>query len=114
MTVCTNDVAHGDLVQHGLPVAVADALRDVEALVPGVVELQDERIYLAAVHARPLAEERYEERGALGGDSSLAPEGVRDVLVAMRCVVLAFVFRPTCPAVVVALLASLSAPGEVR
>jgi hypothetical protein len=33
MTVCTNDVACGDLVEDRLPVAVADAFGDVEALV---------------------------------------------------------------------------------
>jgi hypothetical protein len=58
MTVCTNDVALGDLVEDCLPVPVADALADREALVPEVVELQDERIALAAVCAWMLAEER--------------------------------------------------------
>jgi hypothetical protein len=57
MTVCTNHVACGDLVEHRLPVAVGEASGDVEVLVPQMVELEDERVGLAAVDARPLAEE---------------------------------------------------------
>ena len=113
MTVCTNDVALGDLVEHGLPVAVAQTLRDAEALVPEVVELQDERISLATVDARPLTEERHEAGGALRGDRSLAAKGVGDVAIAVRRIVLAFVIRPAYPAVVVALPACLAAPCEV-
>jgi hypothetical protein len=44
MTVCTNDVAFGDLGEDGLPGAVAQALRDVEALLSEMVELEDERV----------------------------------------------------------------------
>jgi hypothetical protein len=41
MTVCTNHVALGDLVEDRLPFAVADAFGDVEALGCEVVELED-------------------------------------------------------------------------
>src|ERR1700742_4687789 len=57
MTVCTNDVALGDLVEDRLPVTVAEALSDAEALVAQVVELEHERIALAAVDAGVLVEE---------------------------------------------------------
>jgi hypothetical protein len=40
-----------------LPVAVTKALGDFEPLVPEVIELQDERIELAAVRAGLLTEE---------------------------------------------------------
>jgi hypothetical protein len=52
MTVCTNDVTFRNLVDHALPVAVAHALADAEDLVPSVVELEHERVALAAVEAR--------------------------------------------------------------
>jgi hypothetical protein len=114
MTVCTNDVARGDLVEDRLPVAVADAFGDVEALVSEVVELEHEWIRLAAVHARSLAEEVDEVGGTLRDDRSLVAEGVRYVALAMLRVMLAFVLRSASPAVVVALPARLPAPGEVR
>ncbi len=58
MTVCTNHVALCDLVENRLPFAVADAFSDVEALVFEMVELEDQRVGLAAVDAGVFAEER--------------------------------------------------------
>jgi len=52
MTVCTNDVALGDLVEDRLPVAVTEALSDAEALVAQVVELEHQRIALAGSRRR--------------------------------------------------------------
>ncbi len=57
MTVCTNDVALGNLVECGLPGAVANTFGDLEALVAEMVELEDDRIALAAVGAGVVAEE---------------------------------------------------------
>ena len=51
MTVCTNDVALGDLVENRLPVAVANALGDAEVLFVEVVELEHKRVPLAAIDA---------------------------------------------------------------
>ncbi len=51
MTVCTNDVAGVDLVENRLPATVAQTFGDVEVLVPEVVELEHERVSLAAVDA---------------------------------------------------------------
>jgi hypothetical protein len=72
MTISTNHVALCDLIQHGLPAVVAESLGDVEVLVSQMVELEDERICLAAIDARPLAEELYKEGSALHGKRSLA------------------------------------------
>ena len=66
VTVCTNDVALGYLVEDSRPAVVADALRDVEELVAPVVELEHQGIALAAVDARPRAEELDQIRSALG------------------------------------------------
>ena len=55
MTVCTNDVALCHLVEDALPVSVPKALADPELLVAEMVELEDERIGLAAVDARMVA-----------------------------------------------------------
>jgi hypothetical protein len=114
MTVCTNDVALGDLGENGLPGAVAQALRDVEALLSEMVELEDERVGLSAIDARSIAKESHEVHGALCRDRSLAAERVCDVALAMRRIVFVLVVGPTRSAVVVALFASLPAPGEVR
>ena len=113
MTVCTNDVALGDLVEHGASVPVAKAFGDVEALVSEVVEVEHQRICLAAVHAWSLAEELDEVGGQFGDDRSFAADGVRDVALAVCFVVLAFVIRPGWPAVVVALTTGFAAPGIV-
>jgi hypothetical protein len=54
MTVCTNDLALCHLVEDALPLAISKTRRDAELLVAQMVELQDDRIGLAAVHARML------------------------------------------------------------
>ncbi len=113
MTVCTNHVAGGDLVEHGPPVAVAQAVGDVEVLAPEMVELEDERVGLATVSARPFTEEleeiggplrdeglfgdRHSRRSARGAPSSAPVVG-----------------GSAGAAVVVQLPARLPTPGEVR
>ncbi len=114
MTVCTNHLAHGDLIKHRLPVAVAEAGSDIEVLVPEMVELEDERVGLAAVNARPLAEELDEIGGALRDERLFSAHRVSDVALAMRRVVLLFIGCPAGVAVVVPLTAFLPSPGEVR
>jgi len=114
MTVCTNHVADGDLVQDGLPVAVAQACGDVEVLGSEMVELEDEWVGLATVSTRPSAEELDQVGGALGDGRLFAARRVRDIAAAVRQVVVLFVGRPAGATVVVALTAGLSAPGEVR
>jgi hypothetical protein len=52
VAIRADDLALLDLGQDSLPAAAAQALRDVEALVAQVIELQYEWIALAAVDAR--------------------------------------------------------------
>jgi hypothetical protein len=113
MTVCTNDVALGNLVEDGLPVAVAETFGYAEALVPEVVELENQRIGLAAVDAWVLSKERQQSRGALDGRCTLAADSGGNVACAVCGVVLAFVGGTAWPAVVVALAAGFATPGEV-
>ena len=54
MTVCTNNLALCHLVEDALPLAVSETGSDAELLVAEMVELEDDRIGLAAVHARVL------------------------------------------------------------
>jgi hypothetical protein len=113
MTVCTNDVALGDLVEDVLPVAIAHALGDAEALVLDVVELEHKRVALAAINAVPLAEEGHKTRRTLCSEGSLAAKRVRDVALTMQRVVRALVLGSAWPAVVVALSTRLTTPSEV-
>ena len=55
VTVCTNDLALCHLVENALPLAVSKAGGDAEFLVAEMVELQDNRVSLAAVCAGMLA-----------------------------------------------------------
>ena len=57
MTVCTNHLAGVDLVEDRLPAAIAETGCNAEVLVPEVVELEDQRVGLAAVGAWALAKE---------------------------------------------------------
>ena len=79
-----------------------------------MVELEDQRIGLAAVDAGTLAEELDEIGGALGDDRLLATQGLGDIALPVRGIVLAFVGGSARAAVVVPLAAGLAAPGEVR
>src|SRR6185312_7052210 len=112
VTVCTNDVALGDLVEHGLPVALGEPVRDVEALVGQVVELEDERVGLSAVDTRVLAE--HQIRGAFRDQRAFSASRIRDVTLPVRQVVLASVSRSAGAAVVVAPTAWVAAPRKVR
>ncbi len=114
MTVCTNHVAGGYLIENGLPVVVAEALGDIEVLVTEMVELEDERVGLSAVNAGPLAEELDEIGGALRDDRLFSTYGVCNVTLAVRCVVLLFIGCSAGAAVVVSLSARLPPPREVR
>jgi hypothetical protein len=79
MTVCTNDVTGVDLVEHSTPIALAKTSGDVEVLVPEVIELEHERVGLAAVDAGPRAEELDEISGALGDESLFPAHRIRDI-----------------------------------
>jgi hypothetical protein len=93
---------------------VAKTSGNIEVLVPEMVELEDERVGLAAVNARPFTEELDEIGGALRDVRLFSAYGVRDVALAVRCVVLLFIGRSAGAAVVVSLTTLLPPPGEVR
>jgi hypothetical protein len=112
VTVCTNDVARGDLVQDGLPAAVAKSLRDLEPLFAEVVELEHDRVVLAAVGARTPAEELDKVFGTLDRKRLLAGHRLRYVARSIRGIVLAFVVRAALRAVVVPLPTCFATPGE--
>jgi len=71
MTVCTNDLALGNLVEHVLPRPILKSLRDREFLVAKMVELEHDRIALPAVDAGMLAQEGDDVVGALGDELQL-------------------------------------------
>jgi hypothetical protein len=112
MTVCTNDVALGDLVEDRLPVAVSEALSDAEALIAQMVKLEHQRIALAAVDAGVLVEEADEESNPFANDSLLPSLRVCEVSVAVRCVVLLLVLGSASAAVVVSLATCPTSPGK--
>jgi hypothetical protein len=113
MTVCTNDVALGDLVEDVAPIAIANAFGELEALVAEVVELKHDRIALTAVDARVVAEEMDQIFGPLGDHGSLPELCVGDVALPVRRVVFLLVRGATRAAVVVALAPCATAPREV-
>jgi hypothetical protein len=55
VTVCTNQLALCNLVEDVLPIAVADAIGNPELLVSKMIELEHDRIALAAVDAGMLS-----------------------------------------------------------
>ncbi len=77
VTVCTNDLALVDLGEDDGPGAVAEALGNAEGLVGQMVELENQRIALAAVGARMGLEVRDEVCAALRGLRPLATERER-------------------------------------
>ncbi len=113
MTVCTNDVAGVDLVENRLPATVAQTCGDIEVLVPEVIELEHEWVGLATVNAGPRAEALDEIGGALGDEGLFPAHRIRDVALAMRRIMLAFVGGSAGAAVVVPLPTRASTPGEV-
>ncbi|HWF33138.1 MAG TPA: hypothetical protein VG188_11325 [Solirubrobacteraceae bacterium] len=103
MAVRADHLAPLDLVEYRLPFVAADADGDAEALAPDVVELEDQRVGLSAVGARPLAEELDEVGRALGDQRVLSTRRIGNVKLAMGRIVLLYVRSPTWATVVVAL-----------
>jgi hypothetical protein len=112
VTVCTNDVALADLVEHGLPVAVAESLGDVEQLAATVVELEYQRIGLTAVLARMRAKELDHVPGSLECDAPLSTCRIGDVSSPVRGIVSLLVGSVARPAVVVALTLGSTSPRK--
>jgi hypothetical protein len=112
MTVCTNYLALRNLVEHVLPASAAKALGDAELFVAKVVELEDDRIALATVHAGVLAEVGKQPVRALGNNAALPPGILVEVALPVRAVVLLLIGRSARPAIRVQLPELLATPRE--
>ena len=113
MAVGADHLALCDLVEDAPPAPVGERGGDVEGLVSEVVELEDDRVGLAAVDAGVGAEVLDEIRRALERKLLLPAAGLIHVALFIRQVVLAFVGRSTLAAHVVALTATLPPPIEL-
>src|SRR5918992_2382532 len=113
MAVGADNLALCDLVEDALPAPVRERPGDVEGLVSEVVELEDDRVGLAAVGAGVGAEVLDEIRRALERKLLLPAAGLLHGAQFIRQVVLAFVGRSTLAAHVVALTATLPPPIEL-
>jgi hypothetical protein len=113
VTVCTNDLALCNLVEDALPLAIPDALSDAELLVAKVVELEDNWIALAAVHAGMLPEIGEEIPQTFSRQRLLSTFCLIDISPPMDPVMLLLVVGPARSAVVVPLAARFAAPGEI-
>jgi hypothetical protein len=114
MAVGANHLALRDLIEDRLPRTVANATCDVELLVTEVIELEDKRILLAAVHTALLGEEFQEIFRALVHESLFAPRRLCHVAIAVREVVGSFVRGAALAAVGVEQFERLSVPGKLR
>jgi hypothetical protein len=103
MTVCTNHVALCHLVENALPSPVSKAVADAELLVSQMVELKDDRIGLAAVHARVLSQKGNQVLDPPSDGCLPAFLGRIDISLAVRCIVLLLVGGPARAAVAVPL-----------
>ncbi|HET9153311.1 MAG TPA: hypothetical protein VFN85_04265 [Solirubrobacterales bacterium] len=112
VTVCTNDLALCNLVEHVLPSAPLKSLRDRELLVSQMVELEDEGIVLSAIDTGVLEQERDYELRPFFDQRDLSLAGGSDVTSFVRRVVLLLVLRSAGPAIVVPLSPSPSSPSE--
>jgi hypothetical protein len=113
VTVCTNDLALCNLVEHAPPITISQPLRDAEFLVPKVVELQDDRVALAAIDARVLTQVGDQKGRSFGDLNALSALGLVDVATSIGLVVLPLVAGPTRPAVAVPLPTLPSTPREL-
>jgi hypothetical protein len=95
MAVCANHIALRNLGKDRLPAPVTKTRGDVEALIAKVVELEDERIELAAVDATTLAKELDKICGALSGERVFSKHGLSDVPLAVLRKMLPFIRRTT-------------------
>src|SRR4051812_38106296 len=91
------------LFEDALPVAIRQGLADVEFLALEVVELEDHRVLLPAIHAWVAFEEREQVRGPLARKPVLADPCLIDVPLLVQQVVRPVICRPAGPAHVVAL-----------
>jgi hypothetical protein len=113
MTVCTDHIAFGHLVNNRPPAVIAQTLGDPERLLSEMVELEHKRIRLPAVSAGMRSKEGDELLRTLRGQRPLPPLGILDVALSVQRVVLLLVCGSTRATVVVTLAARLSAPSKL-
>jgi len=113
VTVCTNDLALCNLVEHALPISISKALGNVELLVSEMVELENDRVGFAAVCARVFTQVGDQILEALRDDEPLPRHGLSDISPAVNPVVLLLVLSSTRAAIVVPLPTALAPPSEV-
>jgi hypothetical protein len=113
MTVCTNHVALCNLVEHVVPVAVPDAVRNPEFLVSQVVELKYDGIGLAAIYAWVIAKVGNEEDHSFLAQGSIPSCGGIDIALFVGPIVLLLVLGTTRPAIRIPLPSRPPMPGEV-
>jgi hypothetical protein len=99
MTVCTNDIALCNLAEHVIPIAISDAGRDCELLVPEVVELKHDGIGLSAIDAGVVSEVRHQEDQPFLELRFLPPCRSVDVALFVGPVMLLLVLGPTGPTI---------------
>jgi hypothetical protein len=107
MTVRAHDVAVLDLVENPLPPVSLGAVSDVELLLAGVVELQDHRVRLAAIHAGVRRIELEQELGSFAAANALASDRLVDVPLPVLQVVLTTVLTTTRAAIRVVAAAAI-------
>src|SRR4051812_9883671 len=88
MAVRAHDLALVHFLEDFLPRSVVKSLGDVELLVAQVIELEDDGIGFAAIRARMRREEIDQQEGAFELKLFLTPASLRDVLFAVRQVML--------------------------
>jgi hypothetical protein len=113
VTVCTNDLALCNLVEDALPASIPEALADAELFIAEMVELEDDRVILAAIDARMVTYIGQEILEPLRDQRLLPAASLVDVPLSMGSIVLLLVSGPTGTAVIVPLATGFSPPGKV-
>jgi hypothetical protein len=112
VTVCTNDVALCNLVEHVLPIAMSNPGCDTELFVPEVVELKDDRIGFAAIGTGVIAEVGHQEDESLFELGLLPARRGVDVALFVGLIVLPVIGRLAGAAVGASLASLTTMPSE--
>jgi hypothetical protein len=113
MAVGTDHLALCDLVEDALPASVRQRLRNLERLIPEVIELENDRVGLAAINAGMGAEVLDEVDGPLERQDALAVARLLHIALPVRQVMLSLVVRSTSSTHVVALPTTFPSPVEL-
>jgi hypothetical protein len=114
MAVCAHHVTLRDLVEDSAPAAPADTRGDRKLLLAEMIELEDDRVCLAAVGAWMRSEVLNEKRGALSHKRVFPPRRRGNVALSVCDVVRPFVGGTARAAIRIELSHGPSMPGELR